>query len=67
VPLSKQVWQAWAVFLLAPSAVLFLASRIDCLQATPWLLLLVGPFAFIVAATAVMVGHNILFAGRHRL
>ena len=29
------------------------------------MLLLVGPFAFVVAAAAVMIGYNILFAGRH--
>ena len=67
VPLSKQGWQAWTLFLFAPSAVLFLASRIGFLRATPWMLLLVGPITFIVAATAVMIGYNILLAGRHRL
>ncbi len=66
VPLSKPVWRAWALFLLAPTAVVILASRIGFLQAKPWMLLLVGPLAFLLAATALMIAYNILFASGHR-
>jgi type IV secretory pathway VirB2 component (pilin) len=40
-------------------------SRSSSMTARPWLLLLLGPLAFVVAVVGVMVAYNVLFASSH--
>ena len=62
VSFARQAVQYWGLFVFLPSVVVFGVSRVGVLQARPWGLLLLGPLAFVVAAAAVMVAHNMLFA-----
>jgi hypothetical protein len=58
-------WQAvqdWLQFVPLPGLVVFAASRSGIFGKRPWLLLLVGPLAFAIAALGVLLTHSILFA-----
>ena len=65
--LSWRAMQMRVLFDLVPSAVVLLVSRTDVLSIRPWLLLVVGPFAFIVATLAAMIVYNIIFATNRTL
>jgi hypothetical protein len=58
-------WQAlhdWLQFVPLPGLVVFAASRSGMFKERPWLLLLVGPLAFVVGALGLLLTHSILFA-----
>ena len=58
-------WQAlqdWVEFVPLPGLVLFAASRSGLFEKRPWLLLLVGTLAFVIAAIGVLLTHGIVFA-----
>ena len=58
----RQALQDWLQFVPLPGLVVFAASRSGIFKERPWLLLLVGPLAFLIAAAGVMLSYGILFS-----
>lgn len=60
IPTMQSV-RLWVVFVCLPAAAVFAVSQLGFLSTRPWLLLVVGPIAFLIALVFVMTLHNILF------
>ena len=58
----RQAIHDWLQFVPVPGLVVFAASRSGIFKRRPWLLLLVGPLAFLIGALGVMTTHGLLFA-----
>jgi hypothetical protein len=58
----RQAIHDWLQFVPLPGLVVFGASRSGIFRTRPWLLLLVGPLAFVIAALGLVMTHSILFA-----
>jgi hypothetical protein len=58
-------WQAlhdWIEFVPLPGLVVFTTARSGLFEKRPWLLLLVGPLAFMIAALGLLLTHGIVFS-----
>jgi hypothetical protein len=58
----RQALHDWLEFVPLPGLVVFAASCSGVFKRRPWLLLLVGPLAFVIAALGLVMTHGILFA-----
>ena len=58
----SQALHDWLQFVPLPGLVVFGASRSGIFRTRPWLLLLVGPLAFVIAALGLVMTHSMLFA-----
>jgi hypothetical protein len=63
LPLSRQTTWVLGLCILFPSTVLIAVSRLAVFHTYPWMLLVAGPIAFVVAVVMVMIAYNMLFAG----
>lgn len=61
---ARQAIQIWLVFVLLPTAAVWGLSRADFLVNRPWVLLLVGPIAFMMALIVFGTAFNAVFAAR---
>jgi lysylphosphatidylglycerol synthetase-like protein (DUF2156 family) len=59
---AGQTIQMWLMFVLLPTAAVWGLSRADFLVKRPWLLLLVGPIAFVLALIVFTTALNVVFA-----
>ena len=57
--LSRRAIQVWALFVLAPTVVVFAVSLLRVFVNRPWLLLILGPVSFVLSVLVFMVAHNV--------
>jgi hypothetical protein len=57
--LSSRVIQFWALFVLAPTMVVFAVSLSRVFVNRPWLLMILGPVSFVFSLLVIMVAYNV--------
>ena len=56
---SNRGFQVWALLVCAPTAAVWMVSRLSLLSATPWLLMIFGPLSFAITLLMTGVTYNI--------
>jgi hypothetical protein len=57
--LGRRAIQVWALFVLAPTVVVFAVSLLRVFVNRPWLLMILGPVSFVFSVLVLMVAYNV--------